>query len=611
MHMELYSLLQALVFVQLFSRDTNKRICILNIFQDEVIRSLFYNKNNDSLITVLLYASVSPCGYGIRLMSYLALALYSLGTKNEANYMQVTKFEGKVVDEIKIRSSDGGYDLLGRTKDQIRSGNQVNAAMAACNTFKLDGLVIVGGGRSTCYIDWRSKELIRGSPTWPISTSAEVTCYSPSPDLPVLLIKFYSLSDTSSSEILPVVLKNLTPKIEKSKRDECKPSCNGISKLLSPAMYSAPHVAVYKVFDNVVPSTLTLEYRASEFLSKHLKGVIQSERKLILSATFLVNKLEVLFHSKLIVTMPIYLVYEAMFFIVSDLWVLAALCTGLGFRTKMVCHLIDTDIYDLTLLLIWRLGRIVVSSLPVRHATKIEKMRECLRSLKQSNKDDDAKVKTTFNTLLTYVKNAATKPEEEKFRKIRLSNVAFQVGRVGLADMAANPFHALFYLVFMLTTCALFSKTWIEVFGSSARDVAKQLKHEHVGTTNGDAWPSRLKPAEGTEPIHPNNGYIGRMCIVALTVLTDFMGAIGSCTDKSKMTRKQSKASNHGHENQKSTKRSQRIKAEARKVKPQSNPVKQSQHKRTNPQNVSPWCPQLDQTATIDAQMIEEMIGQD
>ncbi|PWA42420.1 WD40/YVTN repeat-like-containing domain-containing protein [Artemisia annua] len=40
-----------------FSRDTNKRICILNIFPDEVIRSLFYNKNNESLITVSVYAS--------------------------------------------------------------------------------------------------------------------------------------------------------------------------------------------------------------------------------------------------------------------------------------------------------------------------------------------------------------------------------------------------------------------------------------------------------------------------------------------------------------------------------------------------------------------------
>ena len=42
--------------------------------------------------------------------------------------------------------------------------------------------------------------------------------------------------------------------------------------------------------------------------------------------------------------------------------------------------------------------------------------------------------------------------------------------------MAAHPFHALFYIVFMLSACALFSKTWIEVSGSSAKDVAKQLK---------------------------------------------------------------------------------------------------------------------------------------
>lgn len=40
-----------------FSRETNKRICVLNVSPDEVIRSLFYNKNNDSLITVSVYAA--------------------------------------------------------------------------------------------------------------------------------------------------------------------------------------------------------------------------------------------------------------------------------------------------------------------------------------------------------------------------------------------------------------------------------------------------------------------------------------------------------------------------------------------------------------------------
>ena len=44
---------------QLFDAETNQRICFLNVSPDEVIRSLFYNKNNDSLITVSVYASDS------------------------------------------------------------------------------------------------------------------------------------------------------------------------------------------------------------------------------------------------------------------------------------------------------------------------------------------------------------------------------------------------------------------------------------------------------------------------------------------------------------------------------------------------------------------------
>ncbi|PHT35975.1 hypothetical protein CQW23_23675 [Capsicum baccatum] len=45
----------------------------------------------------------------------------------------------------------------------------------------------------------------------------------------------------------------------------------------------------------------------------------------------------------------------------------------------------------------------------------------------EEKKDDDSNVKTAFNTLLTYAKNVATNPNEEKFRKIRLSNAAFQI----------------------------------------------------------------------------------------------------------------------------------------------------------------------------------------
>jgi protein transport protein SEC61 subunit alpha len=39
-----------------------------------------------------------------------------------------------------------------------------------------------------------------------------------------------------------------------------------------------------------------------------------------------------------------------------------------------------------------------------------------------------------------------------------------------------DPIHTAAYIMFMLSACALFSKTWIEISGSGLRDVAKQLK---------------------------------------------------------------------------------------------------------------------------------------
>ncbi|CAO2817436.1 unnamed protein product [Amaranthus hypochondriacus] len=48
-------------------------------------------------------------------------------------------------DILSTYKNQGGYDLLGRTKDQIRTNEQVNAALASCKALKLDGLVIIGG----------------------------------------------------------------------------------------------------------------------------------------------------------------------------------------------------------------------------------------------------------------------------------------------------------------------------------------------------------------------------------------------------------------------------------------------------------------------------------
>lgn len=93
-------------------------------------------------------------------------------------------------------------------------------------------------------------------------------------------------------------------------------------------------------------------------------------------------------------------------------------------------------------------------------------------------------------------------------------------------EIGADPIHAIFYIVFILTACALFSKTWIHVSGTSAMDVSKQLRDQQM-----------VMVGHRTSSMHKQlNRYIptaaafGGMCIGALTIVADFMGAIGSGT---------------------------------------------------------------------------------
>uniref|UniRef100_A0A8C9ZH13 Protein transport protein SEC61 subunit alpha n=1 Tax=Sander lucioperca TaxID=283035 RepID=A0A8C9ZH13_SANLU len=89
-----------------------------------------------------------------------------------------------------------------------------------------------------------------------------------------------------------------------------------------------------------------------------------------------------------------------------------------------------------------------------------------------------------------------------------------------------DPVHVVIYIVFMLGSCAFFSKTWIEVSGSSAKDVAKQLKEQQMV----------MRGHRETSMVHELNRYIptaaafGGLCIGGLSVMADFLGAIGSGT---------------------------------------------------------------------------------
>lgn len=97
-----------------------------------------------------------------------------------------------------------------------------------------------------------------------------------------------------------------------------------------------------------------------------------------------------------------------------------------------------------------------------------------------------------------------------------------------LEDVARHPLHAIIYLSFVLTACALFSKTWIEVSGQSATDVARQLQSQHLYIPGHRDDTAHLK--RELNRYIPTAAALGGMCIGALSVVADFLGAIGSGT---------------------------------------------------------------------------------
>lgn len=108
-----------------------------------------------------------------------------------------------------------------------------------------------------------------------------------------------------------------------------------------------------------------------------------------------------------------------------------------------------------------------------------------------------------------------------------ISGLAYYVSPpTNFAEILADPFHAAFYFAFILTACALFSKTWIEVSGQSANEVAKSLISQNFvldGFRKGGI-------AKELNRYIPTAAAFGGMCIGALTVFADFLGAIGSGT---------------------------------------------------------------------------------
>ncbi|CCW63517.1 unnamed protein product [Phytomonas sp. EM1] len=95
-------------------------------------------------------------------------------------------------------------------------------------------------------------------------------------------------------------------------------------------------------------------------------------------------------------------------------------------------------------------------------------------------------------------------------------------------DLMFDPMRMIFYIVFVLGSCAIFSRLWITISHTAPRDVAKQLAAQGrwlVQTRESEEDMARL-----LDKYIPVAAGFGGLCVGVLTLSADFLGAIGSGT---------------------------------------------------------------------------------
>ncbi|OJD38933.1 protein transport protein sec61 alpha subunit [Diplodia corticola] len=118
-------------------------------------------------------------------------------------------------------------------------------------------------------------------------------------------------------------------------------------------------------------------------------------------------------------------------------------------------------------------------------------------------------------------------PREGSAQLYAASGIAYYMSPpLNFTEALLDPIHTVVYITYMLIACAVFSKTWIEVSGSSPRDVAKQLKEQGL-VMAGHREQSMYKELKR---VIPTAAAFGGACIGALSVASDLLGALGSGT---------------------------------------------------------------------------------
>ncbi|ODV64302.1 translocon subunit SEC61 [Ascoidea rubescens DSM 1968] len=95
-----------------------------------------------------------------------------------------------------------------------------------------------------------------------------------------------------------------------------------------------------------------------------------------------------------------------------------------------------------------------------------------------------------------------------------------------VSEAMLDPIKTTIYVIFVLSTCAIFSTTWIEISGSSPKDVAKKFKDQGLviaGVRETSVYKELKK-------IIPTAAAFGGATIGALSVICDLLGTLGSGT---------------------------------------------------------------------------------
>lgn len=90
-----------------------------------------------------------------------------------------------------------------------------------------------------------------------------------------------------------------------------------------------------------------------------------------------------------------------------------------------------------------------------------------------------------------------------------------------------DPVHFVLYSVILIGACALFSRTWINVSGSSTRDVLMNLRQQKRNIQGLSEYSTQFKILD---QYIPTAALLSGICVAVLTIVADLLNCIGSGT---------------------------------------------------------------------------------